>query len=163
MTLPPIKLWHVLALVLAAPVAMVFYGDKSNHPSVRCRLTVEPDANGKALTASSIIEAHDVIVSDGNGLRFHSDVRGVAPIVDLGRDGTLNAAMSYDATDLSNRQTATKAFPAYRMPTDAAHIPLRAVGVPPKEIRAAKRQAQLDPKSYPPLPGVQRQPASGKL
>ena len=149
MTLPPIKLWHVLALILAALVAGFFYWYNSWNPSFRYRLTVELNAHGKTLTASSIIEAHYKIGSDGNGLRFHADVRGVAPIFDLGPDGTLIAALSYDAADLSSRQIAKNGFPAYRMPTDAAHIPLQAFGVPPEAINGAKGQVELDFEFYP--------------
>jgi hypothetical protein len=136
----------IALVVLALPAC-----GQGNIRTFRYQLTVEVEQDGRPQTASSIIEARYLLGNrDGNGLRWHSTIKGTAPILDLGSDGTLVAAFDYDAEDLQKRQTISDRWPPYRMPFDFAGIPLGAYRLEtPNTIETMRGLAVLDPKYYP--------------
>ena len=135
-------------LVLAAAVVWVL---KPNIKTFRYRLTVELSVDGEPRTASSVIEARYLIGDDGVK-RWNSTIRGVAPIFDLGSDGTLIAALDYDGDDLQDRQTPQeKAAIPYRIrnPARAAEIPRCAYGTRPDFADTWKGSIDVPQNCYP--------------
>ena len=143
---------HVLIAVVAlVPLVLAACG-QGNVRTFRYRLTVELDVRVEPRTASSIIEARYLLGNrDGNGLRWHSTIRGVVPVFDLGADGTFMPALQHDAGDLQSRQPeGAKPFGQYRMPFDAAGIPLGAYHLAePDTIETMRGTAVLEPNDYP--------------
>lgn len=139
---------HLLIAMMVLALPACGQGDIR---TFRYRLTVEVEQDGRLHTASSIVEARYILGNrDGNGLRWHSTIKGTAPILDLGADGTLIAAMDVDAEDLKTRQTYSMKWPPYRMPFDFAGIPLGAYHLEtPNTVETMSGVAVLDPKYYP--------------
>lgn len=142
-----IKTWQVLLLGLVGIVAAIVYMIKPETHDFRYRLTVYIDVNGTPKSASSTLEAHYLMGSDGNGLRWHATVMGVVPILELGEHGRLFPALAYSVGDLQSRNGGGALNP---IPFDGTGIPLGAYRQEtPKHIEKMRGVAVLAPKYYP--------------
>ena len=144
MTLGSLKWWHYLLLPLGMAVLYVAYHYYANVKVFRYRLTMDIEADGKMHSASSIIEVKYIIGYDGLK-QWNTQVRGVAPMIDLGAHGTIIAALEYDSADYARKNRA--AGKVYKMwegfPASAANLPLEAYGLHPADIGSAKRKVVL--------------------
>ena len=141
------KTWQILILALVGIVVAIIYMIRPETHNFRYRLTVYIDVNGTPKSASSILEAHYLMGSDGNGLRWHTTVMGVVPLFELGKDGTLLPALDYHVGDLQSRNGGGALNP---IPFDGGGFPLGAYRQEtPKHIERMHGVAELDPKYYP--------------
>src|SRR4051812_12324406 len=69
-----------------------------NDGTFRYRLAFSVSVNGAVKSGSSIISVHYRGGQPGweSGVTTYTTVKGVAPVIDLGQNGTLVAAMAYD-------------------------------------------------------------------
>lgn len=122
----------------------------------RYRMTIDVEVDGKLHSGSSVIEVRYTFGNDGLGLgglrKWYSRVRGIAPIIDIGRYGTLVAALNYDANDLNRRAPTLMAVrnKPHELRSEilsAEEPPLVAFNLVPQKIRQAKGSAILKPET----------------
>ncbi len=101
---PDLRWWHLLLALLLTPVLIVGWFWLAQ-PTFRFRLAMEIEVDGKVHTGSSIIQV-SYLAGGPYERRWHTHVRGVAPIVDLGRHGTVVVLFNYRDTPYSKRLTA---------------------------------------------------------
>ena len=154
-----LKLWHYVLLTVGAGVLYFAFQYWANVKVFRYRLTMEIEADGKLLAASSIIEVKYLIGYDGLK-NWNTRVRGVAPMIDLGPHGTLIAALERESEDYGRKLLAAGKVGKNRIsaPAFAGEIPLQAYNLHPSKINSAKGKAVLQ--NYPCLVWM---PASNNL
>jgi hypothetical protein len=135
--------YALLALGVVAVLFMFQY--YATVKTFRYRLTMEIEADGKLHTASSIIEVKYIIEYDGLK-QWNTQVRGVAPMIDLGKHGTIIAALNYDVADYARRAAAVgKVRKSIWDPfaANADGLPLIAYELHPRDIGSAKGKKVL--------------------
>jgi hypothetical protein len=139
MTFPQFRLWYLWILVPGALIAMLWINHQINSPIFRYRLTIDIEADGKAHSASSVIEVKYLIGYDGLK-QWNAQVTGVAPIIDLGIRGTVIAGLTYSASDYGRKLRAAGKTSRLGegLPLRAEQIPLQAFQLPPKDILSAQ-------------------------
>ena len=135
-----LKWWHVLIVTVLTLLAWPIYGYYTTHHTFRFRLSMEIEADGKVHSGSSIIE---VTYSEGgiNTRRWVTQHRGVTPMVDLGRHGTVMAAFNYRDTPFSKRLAAvgrpTNPSTGEGLPSLIDDLPLAVYNRPPEQLTSS--------------------------
>ena len=148
-----LKGWHVLIVAVLAVLAWPVYWYYRTHDSFRFRLAMEIEADGKVHAGSSIIE---VTYSPGgiNTKRWLTSVRGVTPMVDLGRQGTVMAAFTWDA-GIYVRKLAAVGRPVGALgrglPTLMGDLPLAVYNRPPEQLISSLAKAEVPLQQMPAL------------
>ena len=78
-----------------------------NIHTFRYRLTVEVEDNGEVKSASSVIEVQfrgGGGSSSGSPYRYYTSIKGIAPVIDLGRGGNLVAALAENGEEYYRRK-----------------------------------------------------------
>ena len=120
-----------------------------NDATFRYRLAFSVSVNGAVKSGSSIISVRYRSGQPGweSGVATYTTVEGVAPVIDLGRYGTLVAAMAYDVGEWAGRKKQYRL--ACKQPIDAAWLPakfgLKLAAL--ADLREGKRELADD--SYP--------------
>ena len=97
---------RLAAACVMAAMLVVLSGCGNVH-TFRYRLTVEVEDNGEVKSASSIIEVQfrgGGQSSSGSPYRYYTSVKGVAPVIDLGRGGMLVAALTENGEEYYRRK-----------------------------------------------------------
>jgi hypothetical protein len=107
----------LLALPATVPVALLS-ACGGNDGTFRYRLAFAVSVNGAAKSASSIISVRYRGGQPGweSGVTTYTTITGVAPVIDLGQNGMLAAAMTYDPDAWANHKACKKPLPADSLP-----------------------------------------------
>jgi len=133
--------------LLAAGIAFQFYTPST---SIRYRMIVDVEVDGKVRTGSSVIEVTYYFGKSHTGARWVSQFRGIAPIIDIAPYGTLVAALTYDNSDLyrRHRPEMSARLKRYQIVSEVVRAespPLVAFNLTPEDIYKAKGSAELNP------------------
>ena len=135
-----LKWWQILLLAVLAVPAWAVYVHYSRQHAFRFRLSMEIEADGKVHAGSSIIE---VTYTEGsiNTRRWVTQHKGVTPMVDLGRHGTVMAAFNYGSTPYSQRLAAvgrpTNTSTGEGQPSLIDDLPLAVYNRPPEQLNSS--------------------------
>ena len=151
-----IALWFVgFATVLVVALVLLY---RSQYTTFRYRITVELTVSGEPRTASTIVQAQYYIPFGGplfgSYLKWSTRVKGTAPILDLGNDGWLIAALQYyntlDDLKIKYRRRGND-------PRDKLYVPVNMGGMPlcayraegPRTIGSFRKAIEVPPDCYP--------------
>lgn len=148
MTLPRVRPWQigvVLIFALAALLGWSTHSYLSKRTIFQYRLTVEIEADGQVHTGSSIIEIRYFTGIDRER-RWIGYTRGVAPFVELGRHGTIIAALEANPVWYRTKMESLGlkvSGAGVELPKSASLLPLGGYNVYPKDLGKAKGKVVL--------------------
>jgi hypothetical protein len=151
MIMQAFRWWYIPIALIAAMAAYVGYDRQANIKIFKYRLTMDVEVDGRVQSASSIIEVYYSIGGDVGGAKWNTVLRGVAPMMDLGKYGTLLAGLAYEGAEHGRKLRAAglKGDPFDGSdPQNADALPLYAYKLAtPKAINAMKGKVVLQ--NYP--------------
>jgi hypothetical protein len=138
-------IFALVAVFVVGSIAWLYIAEYLDTYWFRYRMTVEIEADGKVHTGSSVIEVAYTYNRFGGLRKWYTRVRGVAPIVEIGRYGTIVAALSMDYADYGRQDLAAGYKSGEReIPLPADSIPFGAFGVnEPKQLNAKLGKVNL--------------------
>ena len=145
-----IRWWHIVLVLIAAPVLYLSFDWYRHNAWFRYRMTVEIEVDGKVHSASSVTE---IRYSSGGGgghpkPSWYAQIKGTAPIVDLGPYGYVVAAFAYDSADAELRNRGKQLGRVANLPMMADEMLLGAYNLGPLTITQARGKAVVT-KWYP--------------
>lgn len=85
------RAWFVVLLAVAGGTA-AYWSLRERAPGLRYRLRLEVEVDGQRRSASSVLNVRYDLKHEYGGGHWHADVRGMPPVLDLGRHGVLVVA-----------------------------------------------------------------------
>jgi hypothetical protein len=108
-----------LIALLATGLLVLLSACGENDGTFRYRLAFSVSVNGAAKSGSSIISVHYRGGQPGweSGVTTYTTITGVAPVIDLGQNGMVLAAMTYNPDAWASRKACKPPVPADSLPS----------------------------------------------